>query len=98
LRLCGAISDPSCDLSKDPAHIPRYLPPDASLANLPLRTIVAEVRGSPVAARYPGRVGLPARARLRDETIRHFHLGYCAPANPSAIGREIGGLYVPRGL
>jgi hypothetical protein len=35
---------------------------------------------------------------LRDDTIRHFHLGYCATGAAERYGREIAGLYVPRGL
>lgn len=35
---------------------------------------------------------------LSGETIRHFHLGFCSTARPGQWGREIAGLYVPRGL
>jgi hypothetical protein len=35
---------------------------------------------------------------LRDETIRHFHLGYCSTGAADRYGREIAGLYVSRGL
>ena len=35
---------------------------------------------------------------LRDATIRAFSLGYCATGQAADYGREIGGLYVPRGI
>lgn len=35
---------------------------------------------------------------LQDETIKRFGLGYCATGKASQYGREIAGLYVPRGI
>jgi DNA primase len=35
---------------------------------------------------------------LRDETIKHFHLGYNGTGHPEVFGREINGLWIPRGI
>lgn len=39
-----------------------------------------------------------AQRGLSGETIRHFHLGYCHTSRVDQYGREMDGLYVPRGL
>lgn len=35
---------------------------------------------------------------LRDETIKHFRLGYCSTGAPDVYGWQFGGLWVPRGI
>ena len=35
---------------------------------------------------------------LKDETIRRFRLGYCTTGKADVYGRDIAGLYIPRGI
>jgi hypothetical protein len=76
---------------------PPYLPPDA-VWQAAAAQIVAECEETLWQPRYRAVLDYLHGRGLRDETIRHFHLGYCATGQPERYGREIGGLYVPRGL
>jgi hypothetical protein len=87
-RLGGANFDPSC---------PPYLPPDAAWQAAAAQ-IVTECEATLWQPRYRAVLDYLHGRGLRDETIQHFHLGYCATGEATRYGREIGGLYVPRGL
>lgn len=94
-----AVGDVPTSSAPRPVHppTPADRPPDAEWQAAALQ-VVAECEAALWQPKYKAVLDYLHGRGLRAETIREFRLGYCATGKPGLYGREIGGLYVSRGL
>jgi DNA primase len=80
-----------------PPPIPPYAAPESDWQSA-AQQVIAECEAALWQPKYARVLDYLRGRGLAEETLRHFRLGYCATGKPDLYGREIAGLYVPRGL
>ena len=81
----------------DPVPIPAYQAPDDAWQASALQ-VIAECEATLWKPKYSKVLDYLHDRGLQEATIRHFRLGYCSTGKEEAYGREIAGLYIPRGI
>jgi DNA primase len=96
-RLSGGAGLPTLNEPRKPTLIPAAAPPPAEWQRA-ARATLEETQAALWQPKYKKVLDYLHGRGLRDETIKHFGLGYCATGKPGNYGRKIEGLYIPRGI
>lgn len=96
-RLAGGSALPMLSEPRKPAPIPAAAPPPAGWQQA-ARAVLQETQEAIWEPKYKKVLDYLHARGLKDKTIQHFGLGYCATGKPNQYGRNIAGLYIPRGI
>lgn len=80
-----------------PPPVPAYGPPAADWQQA-AQTALAECQAALWDPKYHKALDYLRQRGLTDASIKRFGLGYCATGKSGQYGREIAGLYIPRGI
>jgi len=96
-RRAGGASLIENKLRRSPPTMPAYAPPPVPWQESAAR-VTEECERTLWDPKYQKVLDYLHSRGLKDKTIRQFKLGYCATGHKEGFGREIAGLWVPRGV